>query len=433
VTRSLKSRVLSGGQWALGGRILSMAANVVAVALLARLLGVDGLGEYGITLSFVTVGAAIASLGLQFAAVRLVATAMATDHPGRASGTVSTVLRYALLGNAVAAAVLLASGRSAVVIVVWLALTSLQIVLAEIFRGFQDLRLATLCGGGITWTVTVILLLVVWVTHTPLTLHQAFGIVIAASAGNVVFALILLRAKLRGLGPPERIGARVVLGIALPLWVNGITANVQGQVDLWVVHAYLPQHDLGLYFLATRTVAMLTTWLVLVNLIVPPFIAELYARGETKRLERVLRRTATVAGVPAFAVLLVFLLFGETILRIIGGPEYHGAPAAAGAVLLAILSVGQVVVVAGAPASITLAMTGHQKVLMWITIGSSTATVLATWWAAQTFGAVGVACAAAGGQIALTVATWLATRLYTGMWTHVGPVRPSELRELVKL
>jgi O-antigen/teichoic acid export membrane protein len=447
VTQSLKSRILSGGLWALGGRFLSMGANFVAFALVVRLIGKDAFADYGLALSLVNVGAVLAPLGVQFAAVRLIATAMAREQPGVAHGTVATVLRYAFLGNVLAAATLLSFGipflsglwnapvleRSALAIVVWLALVSMQIVLAEVFRGFQDLRLATLCGGAITWTVTVILLASSWLTRGTLPLDHVIAIGIAASAGNALFALILLRGKLRRLGPPVTVAAPVVLGIALPLWINGITANVHGQVDLWVLGTYLAKHDVAVYVLGARPVAMVTMWLLLVNMIVPPFIAELYARGETKRLERVLRRTATVAGIPAFAVLLAFLLFGGTLLGWIGGPEFSAAEYRTSALVLAILSFGQLVVVAGAPSTITLAMTGHHRTLMWITIGSSTVTALATWWAAQTVGILGVAAAAAGGQIALTVATWLTTKLCTGMWTHVGAVRLSELRQLIQL
>jgi len=416
-----------------------MAANFVATALLARVLAQEVFGVYGLALSLVTVGAATAPLGVQFAAVRLVATAMATGRAGLARGTVAAVLRYAILGNAVVAGILLLGGAvwlgelwqapglglSALGIAAWLVLTSLQIVVAEVFRGFQDLRLATLCGGVITWTLTLLLLTIVWLASGQITLDQVILVGIAAGAGNAVFALILLHRKLRALGPPEPAQAREVLGVALPLWINGITANIQGQVDLWVVGSYLAKPDVAVYFLAVRLVALVTVWLLLVNTIVPPFIAELHARGETKRLERVLRRTATVSGIPAFAVLLTFLSFGGSILALVGGEEYR-----AGAIVLAILSLGQLVNVVGASASITLAMTGHQRVLMWITIGSSTATVFSTWWAAQAVGLIGVACAAAAGQIALVVSTWLATRWCTGMWTHAGPVRLSELREL---
>jgi len=418
-----------------------MAANFAATVLLARLLTQEAFGEYGLASSLVTTGALLAPLGVQYAAVRLVATAMATARPGHAAGTVATVLRYGLLGNAIVAGSLLlggaawlgdlwsapALGASAAGIVAWLVLTSLQVLLSEVFRGFQDLKLATLFGGVISWTLTVILLAVVWIARGSITLDQVIAIGIVATVGNAIVALALLRRKLRSLGTPERSPAAEVLGIALPLWINGITAVILGQVDLWIVGSYLPKSDVAIYFLAVRLVGMVTVWLLLVNTIVPPFIAELYARGETKRLERVLRQTATLAGVPAFTVLLTFLLLGGAILGLVGGAEYR-----AGAVVLAILSVGQLVNVVGGSASITLAMTGYHTVQMWITIASSAATVAAAWWAAQVAGMVGVACAAAGGQLLIILATWLATRWCTGMWTHAGPVRIADLRTLLQ-
>ncbi|NIR58784.1 MAG: flippase, partial [Gammaproteobacteria bacterium] len=47
---------------------------------------------------------------------------------------------------------------------------------------------------------------------------------------------------------------------------------------------------------------------------VPPYIAELYARGEKRRLERILRQTAALAGIPAIVVLVAFIFFGGPIL-----------------------------------------------------------------------------------------------------------------------
>lgn len=417
-----------------------MAANFAATVLVARLLTRETLGNYGLASSLVAAGALMAPLGVQYAAVRLVATAMATSRPGLAAGTIANVLRYGLLGNAVLAGLLLfggvawigslwsapALGRSASAIVAWLVLTSLQILLSEVFRGFQDLRLATLFGGVVSGAVSVILLTIAWVVRGSITLDQVILIGIAAMAGNAILALAALRHKLRALGPPERAPARDVLSVALPLWINGITAVILGQVDLWILGSYVPKGDVAIYFVAGRLVALVTVWLLVVNMIVPPFIAELYARGETKRLERVLRHTATLAGIPAFGVLWVFILLGGTILGLFYGEEYR-----AGATVLAILSVGQLANVVGGSASITLAMTGFQTVQMWITIVSSAVTVVAAWWAAQTGGILGVACAAMGGQLLIVLASWLATRRCTGMWTHVGPVRLAELRTLL--
>jgi O-antigen/teichoic acid export membrane protein len=165
--------------------------------------------------------------------------------------------------------------------------------------------------------------------------------------------------------------------------------------------------------------------LMLVNLVVPPFIADLYARGERKRLERILRHTATLAGFPALLALAAFMLFGAPILGLVYGPAFRE-----GATVLALLSLGRLVNVFTGSCGITMMMTGHQTKLMSITILTSALTVGGCLLVVRPFGTLGVAAAVCTGTIAQNIAMWLSTRYFTGMWTHVGLPRWQELRSL---
>jgi O-antigen/teichoic acid export membrane protein len=109
------------------------------------------------------------------------------------------------------------------------------------------------------------------------------------------------------------------------------------------------------------------------------------------------------------------IFFAGPILDLVYGSYYRE-----GAAVLALLSIGLLASVCAGSCGITLAYTGHQKILMVITITSSAATLIAMFAAVKPYGIVGVAMAKAAGQILQNGIVLLVVKQKTGMWTHVG-------------
>ena len=437
----LRQRLVAGGAWVVLGKLATASSTLILTFLLARVLDPTEVGLYGLAFSLVTAAALAGQLGLHQAVVRIVAEAIGRGDPARARGAVGLVYRGCVIGNLVVLGLLLAVagtvltrcfGAAALassigLLVAWTAVTSFQVLTSETFRGFQDLRSATLYGGVITWVGATAALAVAWGVRGALDLTHVFGLTAAATALSLGLGLVALARRLRRMPAGARPPVREVASIATPLWINGLTAFALGQADLWIVGAFLAKPELGVYTIVQRLVTLVSTWLILVNLVVPPFIAELYARGERARLERVLRQTASLAGVPALVVLGAYVAFGAPILGLVGADYRAGAGA------LALLSFGRLVNVVTGSCGVTMSMTGHQTLLMTINLVCGAATVLGCWLAAQAWGLVGVAAASSAGITLQNVVLWLATRRATGLWTHVGLVRPAEIRQILGL
>jgi len=421
------------------GKLATASSTLVLTFLLARVLDPTEVGLYGLAFSLITVAALAGQLGLHQTVVRLVAESIGRADPARARGAVGLAYRGCAIGNVVVCGLLLVLGGSALtrfvgagalagsigLLAVWTVVTSFQVLTSETFRGFQDLRSATLYGGVITWVGATAALAVAWGVRGPLDLTFVLGLTATATAASLVLGLLALARRLSAMPAGAQPRVRGVAGIAAPLWINGLTGFVLGQADLWIVGASLSKPELGVYTIVQRLVTLVSTWLILVNLVVPPFIAELYARGERARLERVLRQTASLAGLPALAVLGVYVAFGGPILGLMGH-DYR-----AGAAALALLSIGRLVNVATGSCGVTMSMTGHQTLLMTINLVCGAGTVVGCWLAARAWGLVGVAAASSAGITLQNVVLWLATRRATGLWTHVGLVRASEIRQIL--
>ena len=135
--------------------------GIVTTGLLARMLSEQELGAYFLALSIVSLGAVVGSLGLPKTVVGLVAESMGVGRSGRARRVIRTVLglgvfgalgiglAYLLVGDLVSEHLFHSSLLVGVtgLLAGWIAIAVVQEITAEAFRGFHDIRLATLLGG----------------------------------------------------------------------------------------------------------------------------------------------------------------------------------------------------------------------------------------------------------------------------------------------
>ena len=437
---SLKRRVLAGGSWVLFGRVITALSTMAINAMLSRLLTQSAFGVYLMAFSLVAVASLVAQLGLSSTVVRLVAESLGLGNPGRARAAVEIAYRYAALGVVAVAAFLLLGGGSWLAlglwdsellaaslgsVAAWVAVLSFQTLTSETFRSFQDLRLASVFGGVITSLLMIASLGVVSLTEGEASFAQVIVIYMLCGAVSLTVAASFVYRKVVRLGPRQALATREVFAISGPLWINALMVFGLQRSDIWILGATRSAEEVAIYGAAAVLVSLISQTMILVNLIVPPIIAELYALGEKQRLQRVLRNTATVAGLPALAVIIPFVFFGSPVLGLIYPDEYR-----AGAAVLAVLSVAKLFDVWTGSASFVLSMTGFHAVLMRITIVSSLATIGVAVAVVGRYGGIGVALAIGGGVCVQALWVWISARYYTGIWTHFGIPSVEDVRSL---
>lgn len=235
----------------------------------------------------------------------------------------------------------------------------------------------------------------------------------------------------RELSPPLLMGMRVVIGVVvlaaatvilwrrLPpqveqaapvfeprLWlasavpfaiVNGMqTLNVQA--DVLILGALSSSEQVGIYVAAAKLAQVVVLVFTAVEFAISPYIAGLYASGETPRLQRIVTRTTRVVFGVSLPVALVFVFFGSPLLSIFGEEFRQGSSA------LTILAVGRLLALGFGPVGAIAIMTGQERPVAWI-VGSAAALnivlnlVLVPYWAS----------AGAAAATAITVLTWNAS------------------------
>jgi len=423
------------------GMGLGAVFGLVVNGLLARLLDPDTLGTYFLMFSLAAFGAQISNLGMEKAVVRTVSAGLGTNRPGMARAATRLAFTIGSIGALVVAAVIvvglggflarnvyrseLMSG-GIVFAAGWLIAMALQTLVGETFRGFQRFGLATLFRGLSVDILSVVVFGLLWLRNARPTLAQAVLLTVGVTAVSALAGGFLIWTRVRSLGRDGHLMPREMLSIGWPLVVtNALNFTLGTGVDLWVLGAFRSAADVAVYGAAFRLVFFVATPFIIASQVVPPIIAELHAQGRKHDLESSLREVATIAGIPAVAVLLAFLLFGAPIMGIVYGDFFRQ-----GATVLAILSVARLYAVCTGNSGSMLMMTGHQKTMMGITAISAAIAITAELLAVRPFGMVGVAVATASAQVIQNTLQLVYGKLRVGIWTHVElSLRP--LRDLL--
>ena len=449
---TLRRRLLSGSTWALGGKIGAATIGIVTNGVLARLLTKQEFGVYFLAFSIISLGAVIGSLGLPKTVLRFVAENMTLGQPGRARRAIYTALGLGALGAlCISLAYLFIVGdlvsrylfqSSALVAIIgltagWMAISAMQEIMAETFRGFHDIRMATLFGGlatggksaGLIMRIMLLACLALlglmsgWDTGLRSVMLASIG---SGAASSLLAALFLHKriASLGTQGMENPISAGDELRDAFPILLISLTSFILlSAADLWILGIFRSDAEVAVYGAASRLVALIAMPLLLTNLVLPPIIAEMYAQGRTAELEGTLRSFSTLSGVPSLLVLIVFMLLGGPILGVVYGSGYQSA-----AMVLVLLSAGKLAAVWAGSCGAVLQFTGHQGSMLRVNLLTSPLFIIGALLVVRDYGPVGIASMTAAITVLQNAALVLVAKRKTGIWTHVS-LSPSRLRK----
>ena len=429
---SLRQRILRGSAWVMGGKVATIFLSIAINGLIARLLPKPQVAAYFQTITLVVVGSTIAQLGLDRAAVRFVAGSLAAHQPGRARAAIRTVFLYGVVASLVLALALLlglgdwlfrviAPDDPAILAGIvpiaagWLIVTAMQSLLVETFRGFQRFDLSTVLDALLVDVLTAAVFGALYLAHGHPSLNDLVLLSAAATTVAVLIGAAFMRGRVRSLPDRGEIPRRDIFSFAWPLLITNVSILLLGNgVDLWVMGPYVSPADIASYGAATRLLVFVATPFLIVQGVTPPIVAELHAQGRKADMQRALRAVATLAGIPSFLVLLVFVFFGRTVMGFVFTAQYQD-----GATILIILSVARLIGIWTGSCSVALMMTGHQRVTMYVALSGGIASVVGGILVAPHLGAVGVATVTGAAQVVQNLVQLLLARRLVGVWTHI--------------
>jgi O-antigen/teichoic acid export membrane protein len=361
--------ILAGTGQSAFGLVVAILATFGTQVLITRTLGA---GAFGIV-TMATQGALVlgyfSRVGMDMAAVREVAIEIGQGRRGRVRGIVARASVIAAVASLAVAAVVFALAepaarafaadridqasaafQAAALAVPFAALV--QVYLGGT-RGLKIMRHTLYVywmGQPLGWMA---LILAGWLVS------RSVGMTTLAYAGSWLLATatasLLWYRETRGFGT-ERPRPGEVAGLlryGAPRAPAALFSQLLFWTDLFILSLYAGSVETGIYAAAVRAAQVILLFIISVSLMFSPFVADLHARGERQKLDRLFKqitRWTMAATLPLFVVLAVTP--GSAL-------QLFGSEFGAGQTALLILLLGQLVNVATGTVGFVLIMVGR--------------------------------------------------------------------------
>jgi len=361
--------------WEAGWSFALKAANTglgfLSAVLLARLLGAGGYGVYAYAYSLAWLLALPAQAGLPGLVTRETARGMAASDPGHVKG----VWRWSgrMVGFISIAVVLVLGpllilwqgglGSEQGITIAW-ALPLVPLISLGNLRGAALRGLKKIVAGQLPEFLvrpaefTLLIILFAYLLGRELSAPAAMALQsTAALAAFLVGAWLLLRSAPDSVrsARPVIAGRAWMLSMLVFAAISGFQV-INKEISTLILGTFAAPDQIGIYRVAVQVSTLASFGLQAVNMVVAPRFADLYARGDMHKLQRLATGSARVVLIFNLALTALFLLLGRLFFNLVFGAEF-----VASFEPLMILLVGQAANSAAGSVGYLLNMTGHER------------------------------------------------------------------------
>lgn len=423
----LRAKVVRGGAGSFIVKISATGLVLLISVLLARVLGPEGYGVYSYVLALISVMAIPAQFGLPELVVR--ETAKAQVHTEwsalrgiwRWSVIAVSVFSAALIILALIFVILFANSLNnlqistffwGLILVPLLALTRLY---GSMLQGLRKVIHGQIPDAIIRPVILIILVLLVLSINSGQ--HVNASQIMALHASSAMLALVIAAWFVRRLSPAQ-INTSVVPVYQVKRWIGSILplAFVAGmgvintQTDLIMLGFFMTPTDVGVYRVAVQGSTLVSFGLGAIAAVAIPYYAQFHARGEMDRLQSLATAGARVMLAAAIPVVLIFIIFGESILHFVFGAEYISAYSA-----LVILSVSHVFHAGFGILGPLLNMTGYERITAKGIAFAAVCNVVLNFIFIPLYGVIGAAFSTGATLIIWNIVLWMSVRKTLGI------------------
>lgn len=390
-------------------RVLSAGLLYLTQIVLARWMGGYEYGIYVSVWTWVLILGAIPHLGLNLASIRLAPVYRETGDFDRLRGLVHGVRLFALGSGTIVMALGLTGVwlfqnhiQNHFVLPIYLALVCVPLytltdVQDGIGRGNAWMGIALVPPYILRPLLLLVAMLLAYAADLPMNAATAAAAAIVATWLSGILQAFLLNRRMSDTVPP---GPRTSdftawFKISLPLLVMMSAELLLQNTDILVVTRFMSPANVGIYFAAGKTMALIMFVHYAVGSAVAHKFAALHARGDRDGLRDFVKDAVNWTFWPSLASAIVILALGKPLLSLFGPQFETGYP------VMCILVFGFLTRSAMGPAEYLLNMLGEQKLCAIVLFGAAMLNIALNFILVPRFGLVGAASATA---ISLTVA-----------------------------
>lgn len=427
-----------GGAAGLLGNFSGVALGLVWQFALARILGPSGYGNISLGFSIVTTLALLLPLGLDSGAMRYISFHNSKRDFAQTAGVIQFSLGIPLLLSLVLTPILLWRAqwiaveifkKPELVGILYVFLWGLPLfitlqVLAAIMQGFKKIGMQLFVQQILVPILRLMgLITLVYILRSVTIDNVALIMVIAGGVGVLALSFaVYFYYPLRGQADEVHSEVPIVglMGYSLQALLMSFVAEISNGSLIFLLGFFASSSEIGIYSVAVKAATVLGLFLVSLNLIAAPVISSQYARGDhigMHSLYKVITRWAFTLALPFF---LMIMILAPDIMEVFGREFKAGAP------VLQLVAIGQIINVATGPCGWMLNMTDHQHLNLFNNFLALLIAIALSLKLIPLYGAIGAA-VAMGSAIALTNLLRLA-QVYDVL--HIHPYNVSFLKPI---
>lgn len=353
-----------------GLRIAGMGFGFLVGVQLARGLGAEGYGIYGVAMSIIALLTVPTEFGLPHLLTRELAAAQVRKDWGRMSGILRWSTRVSMLIAAVIAVAVVSwlllsgggldspLGMTLLAGVAMVPVVSLVALRSASLRGLQHIVKGQVPDTVLRPALHSLLLFVTPLVFLSLTPPLAM----ALGAVSAVLSLAVATWLLRQIMPPKVTFVPPIIESgtwwsgAWPMALSDGMRMLQANVGILLLSGISTMAAVGVYRVASSTVLLVALPATMLNMVAAPIISRLHAAGDYKKLQRLLTWLAMCMVMGSALMTLPFLIAGERVIGSVFGVEFASAN-----LVLIILCVGVIVNSMFGVGAALLNMTGYQE------------------------------------------------------------------------
>jgi O-antigen/teichoic acid export membrane protein len=380
--------------------LLGLAVSVV----LARNLGAEAYGTYGLVISIVTVLALPLHAGLPAYLMREVVRQSVDENWPEIRGLTIRIIQWIVVGGLLIVVLILGLwvclGERETDSSFWylliasplIPLIAMNSTRAAILRGFKQILLSQI-PQNLVQPVTQAIFVFAALYYLHLSVETAIAALVLASLFSVLAAIVLVR-RHASIPSNEKPSFNTALWLrsALPFSLLAVITIGNTQISTLIMGLVTSPEEIGYLRIATKVSQLVVFSLMIVNLVSAPHLAELAKRRKWVELERLAVMSARGALAAALPLALALVFLGKPFIRVLFGEDFVEPVW----LPLAIVSLGQLFNVYFGSIANVLNMSGFEKetirgMALGLAVNSTITAILAPLYGA-TGAAIGFSC-----------------------------------------
>lgn len=353
-------------------RLVSAGLGYVMQVLLARLIGADSYGTYVYAWSWALMVGSLANIGFVTSPQRFVNAYILENDNAALRGFLNTsrlipfassiILTFIFISVLTVFKAQIPAHYINPLLIAALALPALAMADVQdgIARAYEKMELA-LVPAYIVRPVLIIGLVALstWAMGYNHTASSVMSITVLAAYLIMLSQALGIKTSITRHIPkgPQKRHTKLWLATSFPIFLSDTLYLLFGYTDILIMGLFVPSKDIGIYFAALKTFALMAYVSYSVGMATASRIATLHLQGRHHELQLFIRKSARWTLGLSLATSAALLIAGPWILGLFGPAYKEGYP------LMTIFALGLLARASVGPVDRVLTMTGHQTLV----------------------------------------------------------------------